>query len=173
MPKNNKPKKKKRKKNVTQTLEQRKAQSERDLEKNREEKYEKESSFYADKASFVGGIAIIISIILDIIDIINKNTPFKYTIIGCLIIIAVFGVILATSWVDKIFEYSGVKDFTRFLTVVSTIILIFEKFFLPLGGDELSMKIAFVVISGVIVGGALFLLFKRRENFIDKNKKAS
>lgn len=133
-----------------------------------EERKKDEMNFANQKAGFIAGIIVIITILNDIADIFGEIT-YLLNIIEFIVcgILAFF--ILGTRKFDSLLKKEGVEKFGGFLTIVSILLFLLEKILIgnPYGVDKES-AIAFIIIAIELVVGAIYLLLSKYPN---QNKK--
>ena len=133
-----------------------------------EERKKDEMNFANQKAGFIAGIIVIITILTDIADIFGEIT-YLLNIIEFIVcgILAFF--ILGTRKFDSLLKKEGVEKFGGFLTIVSILLFLLEKILIgnPYGVDKES-AIAFIIIAIELVVGAIYLLLSKYPN---QNKK--
>ena len=103
-----------------------------------EERKKDEMNFANQKAGFIAGIIVIITILNDIADIFGEIT-YLLNIIEFIVcgILAFF--ILGTRKFDSLLKKEGVEKFGGFLTIVSILLFLLEKILIgnPYGVDSL------------------------------------
>ena len=133
-------------------------------EKNTKNRTITSMSFESKKASFLAGIVVIITAIIDTIGL-KMNVPLWIKIVELVFFLFLLYFVLGTKKLDHFLEKKGVESFGNFLTVGSVVLCIMRIISVDLVSPELSAGIRteyfiiFSVLEIVVVAGAVYLLF--------------
>ena len=136
-------------------------------QRHKDNRKKKKMDFENKKATFVAGIAVVLTVINDTIGLL-VSVPLFVECIEVIICLLLFYLALGTKKMDKLLNKTGVEKAGNFLTVYSIVVFLLERIILRAVNEEvitlsifnnkLNAFIMFLAFAIVGIGGTIYLV---------------